>query len=91
MEGLNGLPGVSCLMPRGAFYTFPNISGTGLTARVLADRLLYDGGVAALAGTAFGEYGEGYLRLSYANSMENLEEAISVMHMVLADVAEVAP
>jgi aspartate aminotransferase len=91
VEGLNGLPGVSCLMPRGAFYTFPNISGTGLTARVLADRLLYDGGVAALAGTAFGEYGEGHLRLSYANSMENLEEAISVMHTVLADVAEVAP
>jgi aspartate aminotransferase len=91
VEGLNSLPGVSCVMPRGAFYVFPNISGTGLTARELADRLLDDGGVAALAGTAFGEYGEGQLRLSYANSMENLQEAISVMHTVLAGVAEVAP
>jgi aspartate/methionine/tyrosine aminotransferase len=57
----------------------------------LADRLLYDGGVAALAGTAFGEYGEGHLRLSYANSMENLEEAVSVMRSVLDDVGAVTP
>ena len=89
VKGLNTLPGVSCLMPRGAFYAFPNISGTGLSAKELADRLLYDGGVAALAGTAFGEYGEGHLRLSYANSMENLEEAVSVMRSVLDDVGAV--
>jgi aspartate aminotransferase len=86
VEGLNTLPGVSCVMPRGAFYAFPNITDTGLTAKGLADRLLYDGGVAALAGTAFGEYGEGHLRLSYANSMENLQEAVSVMRDVLAEV-----
>ena len=91
VKGLNTLPGVSCLMPRGAFYAFPNISGTGLSAKELADRLLYDGGVAALAGTAFGEYGEGHLRLSYANSMENLEEAVSVMRSVLDDVGAVTP
>jgi aspartate aminotransferase len=87
VEGLNALPGVSCVMPRGAFYAFPNITGTGLIAKELADRLLYDGGVAALAGTAFGEYGEGHLRLSYANSLENLQEAVSVMRDVLAEVA----
>jgi aspartate aminotransferase len=90
VEGLNSLPGVSCLMPRGAFYAFPNITGTGLGAKELADRLLYDGGVAALAGTAFGDYGEGHLRLSYANSMENLEEAISVMRDVVAEIQVVA-
>ncbi len=89
VDGLNSLPGVSCLMPRGAFYAFPNITATGLTAGELADRLLYDGGVAALAGTAFGEYGEGHLRLSYANSMENLHEAVSVMRTVLARVEAV--
>ena len=89
VDGLNGLPGVSCLMPRGAFYAFPNITATGLTAGELANRLLYDGGVAALAGTAFGEYGEGHLRLSYANSMENLHEAVSVMRTVLAEVEAV--
>jgi aspartate/methionine/tyrosine aminotransferase len=87
VEGLNTLPGVSCVMPRGAFYAFPNIADTGLIAKELADRLLYDGGVAALAGTAFGEYGEGHLRLSYANSLENLQEAVSVMRDVLAAVA----
>jgi aspartate/methionine/tyrosine aminotransferase len=74
------------VVPRGAFYAFPNITDTGLTAKQLADRLLYDVGVAALAGTAFGEYGEGHLRLSYANSMENLQEAVSVMRDVLAEV-----
>jgi aspartate aminotransferase len=75
VAGLNGLPGVSCVMPRGAFYAFPNITGTGLAARELADALLEDAGVAVLAGTAFGE---GYLRLSYANSLSNLEEALAL-------------
>ncbi|MEO8131794.1 MAG: pyridoxal phosphate-dependent aminotransferase [Bryobacteraceae bacterium] len=74
--GLNGLPGFRCTLPEGAFYAFPNITGTGFSAKVLADRLLAETGVACLSGTAFGEYGEGYLRFSYANSMENLMEAI---------------
>lgn len=72
---LNEIPGVKCRMPNGAFYAFPNITATGYTSEVLADRLLNEAGVAALAGTAFGEYGEGYLRFSYANSRENLAEA----------------
>jgi aspartate/methionine/tyrosine aminotransferase len=72
---LNDIPGVRCRMPNGAFYAFPNITGTGLSSEVLADRLLREAGVACLAGTAFGEYGEGYLRFSYANSRENLAEA----------------
>jgi aspartate aminotransferase len=72
---LNAIPGIRCAMPKGAFYAFPNVSGTGLSEREVADRLLQEAGVATLAGTAFGEYGAGYLRLSYANSMENLMEA----------------
>jgi aspartate aminotransferase len=72
---LNEIPGVRCRVPSGAFYAFPNISGTGLSSETLAERLLNEAGVACLAGTAFGQYGEGYLRFSYANSMENLEEA----------------
>lgn len=76
VEGLNAIPGVSCLNPKGAFYVFPNISGTGKTSRQFADCLLDEHGVAALAGTAFGKHGEGYLRLSYANSEENLRKAL---------------
>ncbi|MFN9298000.1 MAG: aminotransferase class I/II-fold pyridoxal phosphate-dependent enzyme, partial [Acidobacteriota bacterium] len=72
---LNEIPGFRCRMPNGAFYAFPNISGTGYGSEELAGRLLEEAGVAALAGTAFGEYGEGYLRFSYANSRENLAEA----------------
>ncbi|MCA1666503.1 MAG: pyridoxal phosphate-dependent aminotransferase [Thermomicrobia bacterium] len=75
VAALNAIPGVRCELPKGAFYAFPNISGTGLSEREMADRLLQEAGVATLAGTAFGEYGAGYLRLSYANSMENLMEA----------------
>jgi len=75
VAALNAIPGVRCVLPKGAFYAFPNISGTGLSEREIADRLLREAGVATLAGTAFGEYGAGYLRLSYANSMENLMEA----------------
>ncbi|HEX9070066.1 MAG TPA: pyridoxal phosphate-dependent aminotransferase [Ktedonobacterales bacterium] len=76
---LNGLPDVTCRMPAGAFYAFPNITATGLTSRELAALLLDDAGVAALAGTAFGKYGEGYLRFSYANSIEQIEEAMTRM------------
>ena len=76
-EGLNTLPGFRCSLPRGAFYAFPNITGTGLSSKELADRLLVEAGVAVLSGTAFGRYGEGYLRLSYATSLENLTEAVA--------------
>jgi aspartate/methionine/tyrosine aminotransferase len=76
-RGLNEVPGFSCTVPRGAFYAFPNVSGTGIPSKELADLLLNDYGVACLTGGAFGEYGEGYLRFSYANSLENLEEAVS--------------
>ena len=85
VTGLNELPGVSCVVPRGAFYAFPNVAGTGLAAKELADRLLDEAGVAVLAGTAFGEHGEGYLRLSYANSLENIEEALASMRTLLEE------
>ncbi len=75
-DGLNALPGFRCARPRGAFYAFPNIRGTGLSSKELADRLLEEAGVAGLSGSSFGAYGEGYLRLSYANSLENLMEAV---------------
>ena len=80
VAGLNKLPGVSCRMPKGAFYVFPNITKTGMKSQELADSLLNEAGVATLSGTAFGAYGEGYLRLSYANSLPNLEKALQKMH-----------
>ncbi len=76
VEGLNRIPGFRCRVPRGAFYAFPNITGTGRKSRELADALLNEAGVACLAGTAFGEWGEGYLRLSFANSVENIRKAL---------------
>jgi aspartate/methionine/tyrosine aminotransferase len=76
IAGLNAIPGVSCNMPHGAFYAFPNVSSFGRTSVEIADHLLYDAGVCCLAGTAFGRHGEGYLRLSYANSRENLSAAL---------------
>jgi aspartate/methionine/tyrosine aminotransferase len=76
-DGLDTLPGFRTACPQGAFYAFPNIEGTGVRAKDLADALLADAGVACLSGTAFGEYGEGFLRFSYANSLENLMEAVS--------------
>ena len=76
VEALNQLPGVRCINPGGAFYAFPNISGTGFTARELQDRWLEEAGVATIAGTSFGAQGEGYIRFSYANSTENIREAI---------------
>jgi aspartate/methionine/tyrosine aminotransferase len=81
---LNRIPGVSCVEPAGAFYAFPNITGTGLDARELQDRLLDEAGVAMLAGTAFGEHGEGYMRVSYANSQANLREALELTADLLA-------
>jgi aspartate/methionine/tyrosine aminotransferase len=77
VAGLNQIKGFSCRMPKGAFYVFPNITHTGWKSKPLADALLDQAGVAALSGTAFGEYGEGYLRFSVANSLENLQEALN--------------
>ncbi|MCO5223603.1 MAG: pyridoxal phosphate-dependent aminotransferase [Thermomicrobiales bacterium] len=85
VDGLNDIPGISCLRPKGAFYVFPNITGTGLKSKEFADKLLQDYGVAALSGTAFGEYGEGYLRLSYANSEENLQKALDRIRQMVTD------
>jgi aspartate/methionine/tyrosine aminotransferase len=76
IEALNKIDGVHCVMPQGAFYAFPNISSFGLTSAEFASRLLEDGGVAAAGGTAFGDFGEGFIRLSYANSLENLKIAV---------------
>jgi len=76
VDGLNAIPGVSCVMPHGAFYTFPNVSSFGRTSSEIADHLLYDAGVCGLAGTSFGKHGEGHLRFSYANSRENLALAL---------------
>jgi aspartate aminotransferase len=76
VDGLNTLPGFKCLMPQGAFYAFPNIEGTGMTSKALADYILQQAGVAVLSGTAFGAYGEGFLRLSYANSIANIRKAL---------------
>jgi aspartate/methionine/tyrosine aminotransferase len=84
IEGLNAIPGVSAVMPHGAFYAFPNVSSFGRTSAEIADHLLYDAGVCVLAGTAFGQHGEGYVRLSYANSRENIGRALERMGESLA-------
>jgi aspartate/methionine/tyrosine aminotransferase len=76
VAGLNKIKGFSCRVPHGAFYVFPNITKTGWPSKKLADALLEDTGVAALSGTAFGDFGEGYLRFSVANSIENIEKAL---------------
>ncbi|MGB3306194.1 MAG: pyridoxal phosphate-dependent aminotransferase [Thermomicrobiales bacterium] len=85
VNGLNAIPGISCILPKGAFYAFPNITGTGKTSREFADLLLQEYGVAALAGTSFGAAGEGYLRLSYANSEENLTKALDRIGQAVKD------
>ena len=84
VEGLNKLPGVSCITPKGAFYAFPNISATGWTAKKLASALLEDAGVALIGGPDFGVLGEGYIRLSYANSEENISCALERVGAFLA-------
>src|SRR5215475_6451346 len=81
---LNKLPGVSCITPLGAFYAFPNVKGTGFKSKALEVALLDEAGVASIAGTSFGAYGEGYLRISYANSIENIGEAIKRIGSFLA-------
>ncbi|MGI8860820.1 MAG: pyridoxal phosphate-dependent aminotransferase [Rubrobacteraceae bacterium] len=83
VSGLNDLLGVECATPKGAFYAFPRITGTGYSAQTLADLLLEEAGVACLSGTGFGEHGEGHLRFSYASSRENITEALQRMDKVL--------
>ncbi|MBO6757971.1 MAG: pyridoxal phosphate-dependent aminotransferase [Roseibium sp.] len=83
VDGLNSLPSVSCRIPRGAFYAFPNISATGWKAKPLASALLEEAGVAVIGGPDFGILGEGFIRLSYANSRENIEEALARMRAFL--------
>ena len=81
-KGLNEIPGFRCALPGGAFYAFPNVTGTGIGSKELADLLLNDGGVSCLNGGGFGQYGEGYIRFSYANSLEHLMEAVERMKKV---------
>ncbi|MHA3916295.1 pyridoxal phosphate-dependent aminotransferase [Halovulum sp. GXIMD14793] len=84
VEGLNRLPGVRCADAAGAFYAFPNIEGTGMTSKQAQDRFLSEAGVATIAGTSFGAWGEGYVRFSYANSAENIEAALARIGKLLA-------
>ncbi|MDH3452481.1 MAG: aminotransferase class I/II-fold pyridoxal phosphate-dependent enzyme, partial [Gammaproteobacteria bacterium] len=86
VEGLNAIDGVRCQMPGGAFYVFPNITDTGLTSQQLQRQLLEESGVATIAGTSFGAYGEGYLRISYANSLENIQAALQRMRTALESI-----
>jgi len=83
VDGLNALPGISCRTPKGAFYVFPSIKETGLTSEEAENKFLNDAGVACLKGTSFGANGEGYLRFSYANSKENIREALDRIERVL--------
>ncbi|GAG49047.1 unnamed protein product, partial [marine sediment metagenome] len=76
VDGLNQIPGFRCLKPKGAFYVFPNIMGTGKSSQEMQDFLLNEADVASLSGASFGEYGEGFLRFSYANSVENIQKAL---------------
>jgi len=83
VDGLNALPGFVCQKPQGAFYVFPNITGTGMGSTELANLILEKAGVALLPGNSFGEYGEGYLRLSYANSLENIQKGLGRIKSIL--------
>jgi len=84
VDELNGVPGFSCVEPAGAFYAFPNITATGFSAPQLQDKLLEEAGVATVAGTSFGAYGQDYLRISYANSTENIREAVGRIRRLLS-------
>ncbi|MCJ2107135.1 pyridoxal phosphate-dependent aminotransferase [Methylobacterium sp. E-041] len=85
VDGLNDLPGVSCIVPKGAFYAFPNVGRTGWKAKALASTLLEEAGVAVIGGPDFGVHGEGYIRLSYANSAENILRALERMKAFLSE------
>ena len=84
VKGLNDIPKLRCVMPKGAFYAFPNITGTGMDSQSVADYLLNEAGVAVLSGTSFGAYGEGFIRLSYATSIENINKALNRISDALA-------
>jgi aspartate/methionine/tyrosine aminotransferase len=86
VDGLNSISGLHCHKPAGAFYLFPNVSGLGLTSKQAADRLLNEAGVASLPGSAFGDYGEGYLRFSFANSLFNIESALERIKTFVAKI-----
>lgn len=88
VEGLNSIDGVSCKKPVGAFYTFPNVTKINMSCEALADYLLEEAGVAVLPGTSFGKYGDGYLRLSYANSLENIEKAVDRMRETITKIRQ---
>jgi aspartate aminotransferase len=85
VDGLNTIPGITCLKPPGAFYVFPNIKAFGMKSTELANYLLNEAGVATLGGQSFGEYGEGYLRISYANSLKNIKEALRKIEGAVKD------
>jgi aspartate aminotransferase len=91
VDGLNAIPGFRCLRPHGAFYVFPNVSDTGLDGADLAERLLYEGGVSVLAGTAFGSTGRDHIRISYANSRENLQAALGRIRDVVGSLTAATP
>jgi aspartate/methionine/tyrosine aminotransferase len=82
VAGLNAIPGFRCSTPAGAFYAFPNITGTGMSSKALEDLLMTEAGVSCLSGAAFGQYGDGFMRFSYANSLENINEALSRIQKV---------
>ncbi|MFB3042355.1 MAG: aminotransferase class I/II-fold pyridoxal phosphate-dependent enzyme, partial [Candidatus Poribacteria bacterium] len=84
VDGLNAIDGISCLKPLGSFYVFPNVTQLPLSCQALADYLLDEADVALLPGTAFGKFGDGYLRLSYANSLENIREALARMDAAIS-------
>jgi aspartate aminotransferase len=88
VDGLNAIPGIKCQRPQGAFYVFPNISSFGVSSSKMADLLLEKAGVAVLPGSAFGAYGEGYLRLTYSNSLEHIKAAINQISGVLRELQE---
>ncbi len=87
VDGLNAIPGIRCPMPKGAFYVFPNVEGTGLSSAEFAERLLQEAGVACLSGESFGAYGKGYVRFSFANSAENIQKALERIADFVAKVA----
>lgn len=84
VDELNQIPGFSCIEPGGAFYAFPNITNTGMSSQKLQEKILEEAGVAVIAGTSFGVHGEGFLRFSYANSIENIREALKKIARCIA-------
>ena len=84
VDGLNAIEGISCIKPLGSFYVFPNVTQLPQSCEAIADYLMDEVGVALLPGTAFGKYGDGYLRLSYANSLDNINDALSRIDTALA-------